>query len=1607
MTIDDDRQISRFVPDRLPEFVRVDHPTLVSFLEAYYEWLGLRRDAGIILSPMEMHNIPDVDSSLEQFIENFKSQYLFNFPESLAISRETGNPVDARRLVKNIKQFYQAKGTEKSYEFLFRILYDTNVEFYYPKTDILRLSSGRWTQNNYLRVSNALGDQIFNAAGNLIVQRNAAGQITATAKVISVNVYQIDNFDVAELLITGRNGTFQTGDAGIEFESEGKTYREVRVFSVVSTIDITNGGADYQLGERVNFVAAQGDSGQRGRGTVVEVDAVGGIRKINIDDFGINYGIAPSISIETSRGTGFSGTATIGSLCQSFGYYTNNDGRLSTNKVIQDNHYYQNWSYVLKSEVVIDTYREMIRRLVHPVGTAMFGSVLVKRCSKADIHNATALMSFHIPHIGNYAAYTVNTFDDLSLWFQESVTGGMTAAGYAPDTHDSLIAQEGDGLASLGNPISNNVQFVGATAGILTTAGFPDADPFWIVYPHANKQVDRGYHYARIWRNQARQMITWSEWYYNKEKDYSESRYQWMREADSSLDQTDSLTQFKRYVTMPAGAGGGEGGIAGGNPPHAFICCIPGGSVDEPGCNQNCGTPATSPCLPFCQCQGGEWNNGICTCPNGLIAVWDDIENRYVCPSGGDGDVDPPSADLCPWCLCGCDNYPTCNECEPCADPCQDPRCSNYDCCACEGLGSDCCTKPTPCWIDPFGQGQDPCDCEELWRFNPGYVIGECCTRGRCTNACATLCQLYPFLDICRRTDGTTGELCDICPCHPSCPDRFCLPQCPTYDPCRIACDNFDYCSTGCSGYGPCHPSCPSFDICTSTGCSSYAPCDQICSPDPCATGTVCYNACVCGDPCNQSCTGFDWCYCDLGGATCCAENPCIPECNPDPCDPQSPCYDQCDPSCTGFDACLTACPGYGPCHPDCPEPPVGQYTRNRKPCNPLCPGFDRCNNNCPNYDSDFCCQGCNCGGGGGIGDPISRGSLPGNSIRQFENDNPIPRADDNNPCNNDTAPCIVGPYNYDLNAYSGTLLKYDENSEFGKITLRAFFNMPSGEAFDCREEKISGVAVPQFVISNPLSGQTVSSTSEDRPLTIAYTITNSENIGYYKIVQTNVYIDNRLVSTISINMTEFTVMGIADGRRTLKLEMIDADGNLVAGTQKIVIFGYQYIEPERSDDYTRLWIIGGDSQSPGLLVPDDGVPIGSQGIRPNVDDGQQRRQTWEFISCLNMRLERATQIALFIRQVYSCLHRLCDYPDPCDETDPQILAGFCHQDVCNSLSDVYRCMGIEWPFTCGQDDVDEHLGGLGGVLGRLLGTSGGPTSTPYGSTDAGGIIGGTLEGVLEALNEYDACKIWSCMTTISYRFGPQKTCVDPTPFTCPDGSTKLSCLQQLNAEGKNPFCFDPNEDEEFNRNMFRARFECPGWRYEYPGYYYERYWVEDGGYWYYTGRGWYGTEQEGMPEDDSEGRDLSLDRGDRFNDSRRRPRTNDEWRQIFQSVPCGRCATDNFGNDCNQYMTPTARRLDQYLQCATRALPRGGRYLDERQRDEVISRMRNCCERFIRQDDFPNATGPVCEIMEKCARNFKSGSDGKFRLGISTCFLILYFWERRLGSEGLFGTRQ
>lgn len=103
----------------------------------------------------EVRNISNL--FLYAFVKNFESQYLASFPE------ESLKPeVDKRQLIKNIKSFYQSKGTEQSIKFIFNSIVSESVTdvptVYYPKDNTLKSSTSGWINKYALKVKVISGD---------------------------------------------------------------------------------------------------------------------------------------------------------------------------------------------------------------------------------------------------------------------------------------------------------------------------------------------------------------------------------------------------------------------------------------------------------------------------------------------------------------------------------------------------------------------------------------------------------------------------------------------------------------------------------------------------------------------------------------------------------------------------------------------------------------------------------------------------------------------------------------------------------------------------------------------------------------------------------------------------------------------------------------------------------------------------------------------------------------------------------------------------------------------------------------------------------------------------------------------------------------------------------------------------------------------------------------------------------------------------------------------------------------------------------------------------------------------------------------------------------
>jgi hypothetical protein len=141
------QKTSLLVPYQLPEFIR-DNPeysNFVLFLQAYYEWM--EENGQVTDRSKNLLNYKDIDSTTEEFTQYFYNDFLQYFPVEILANK--------KEVLKIAKELYQAKGTPAAFQFFFRTLYNSDVDFFYTKDAVLKASSGKWYISKSLKLSSS------------------------------------------------------------------------------------------------------------------------------------------------------------------------------------------------------------------------------------------------------------------------------------------------------------------------------------------------------------------------------------------------------------------------------------------------------------------------------------------------------------------------------------------------------------------------------------------------------------------------------------------------------------------------------------------------------------------------------------------------------------------------------------------------------------------------------------------------------------------------------------------------------------------------------------------------------------------------------------------------------------------------------------------------------------------------------------------------------------------------------------------------------------------------------------------------------------------------------------------------------------------------------------------------------------------------------------------------------------------------------------------------------------------------------------------------------------------------------------------------------------
>ena len=113
--------MSHKVTSIVPEHIQLDRPQLMTFLEAYYDFLQEPDQPGTFMKNLPVHR--NIDNTADIFLELLQRELATPIPETIIANK--------RKLYKNITDIYLSKGATPSFESLFKLIFNDEIELCY------------------------------------------------------------------------------------------------------------------------------------------------------------------------------------------------------------------------------------------------------------------------------------------------------------------------------------------------------------------------------------------------------------------------------------------------------------------------------------------------------------------------------------------------------------------------------------------------------------------------------------------------------------------------------------------------------------------------------------------------------------------------------------------------------------------------------------------------------------------------------------------------------------------------------------------------------------------------------------------------------------------------------------------------------------------------------------------------------------------------------------------------------------------------------------------------------------------------------------------------------------------------------------------------------------------------------------------------------------------------------------------------------------------------------------------------------------------------------------------------------------------------------------
>jgi len=472
---------SSLVPNQLPDFVRSDYPTFIAFVEAYYEYLDNQgvdlkslRDLDTTIDSFVQYfkrelaiNLPSEITVDERFLlQHIKDQYLakgsegsfkllfrllynknvtVNYPGRQMLRASDGRWQQDVSIFVNVTLGDPADIDGKLVDVIkpnktFKLLIDRRQ---YVEVEIARVVQLSATTFEFFIDRKYFGE--IEVGDEIRYKQIFVGKIVSTTSKLEI-IQAGEGFTPGQLFElktgSGVRSIVKVTRVGVngeilsaEFIKFGIGYATDFSLSVNATNDYYTSTNEALLTSTlvtpgaISIADVTRGFGEQGYINTVTYayDVIAGVISPPWD--GSYAGeIIREFTTQSSQGVVVSSLqdailkVSLGSLAKYPGYYSTNDGFLDDAIFIQDSRFYQAFSYVLKLDERLDSYKTAVKTMVHPAGTALFGEFEIQNDFDISVELESLVKSLALQRTDSItSADSISTIATSKALSEESV----------------------------------------------------------------------------------------------------------------------------------------------------------------------------------------------------------------------------------------------------------------------------------------------------------------------------------------------------------------------------------------------------------------------------------------------------------------------------------------------------------------------------------------------------------------------------------------------------------------------------------------------------------------------------------------------------------------------------------------------------------------------------------------------------------------------------------------------------------------------------------------------------------------------------------------------------------------------------------------------------------------------------------------------------------------------------------------------------------------------------------------------------------------------------------------------------------------------------------